>query len=266
MLNKKFDFIILVLVYRNIVDLEEFILSSKIILNKKIIVINAYYDEKTKIQVEKIANKYDCDFLNINNLGYSCGNNMGIKYAIEHYEFKYLIISNPDIIIKEFPISVNDLKADIIAPKIIAKNGKYQNPMMVKEDKKVEFLMYLGCKRNNKLLYLFGVGINKIKREIFLLKHKNKEKDIYMAHGSFILISAHTLKLLENKPYDENMFLFVEEFVLAYKSNKKGIVTRYLPDIVVNHKEDGSIDLEKISVYSELSKSHIYYHEKYRKK
>lgn len=129
-----------------------------------------YYNDESKSQVESIANKYNCDFLNIENKGYSYGNNAGIKYATDKYDYEYIIISNPDIIIKKF--DTYNLKSPITAPCIIAKNGKYQNPAAVNRNRLYEFLLYNGLKHNDKLLFYLGVVINKITREIFLLIHK----------------------------------------------------------------------------------------------
>ncbi len=50
-------------------------------------------------KIEKISFDHSYDFINIENRAYSYGNNIGIKHANEKYNYKYLVISNPDIII-----------------------------------------------------------------------------------------------------------------------------------------------------------------------
>lgn len=265
--KRKVDIVIIVLVYRNYEDLCDLINSvkEKIHQSYRIVVVNAFYDEATETQTKKVAQNYDCDFINIDNKGYSFGNNTGITYAVEHYEFNYIIVSNPDIVISKFPDNINNLCGGIIAPKIIAASGKNQNPMIVKENLVAEKLVYNGFKRHNKFLILCGIGINKVKREFFLARKKGMVP-IFAAHGSFVIISQSAINVLGERPYDENMFLFAEESVLAVKAKNAGIDTVYCPDIYVNHKEDGSMRLGGFSINEELAKANIYYYETYRKR
>ena len=46
------DYVFVVLVYRNTADLEDFLVSTKEITgNYKVIVVNAFFDEKTKSEI-----------------------------------------------------------------------------------------------------------------------------------------------------------------------------------------------------------------------
>lgn len=51
--------------------------------------------------------------MNVENKGYSYGNNRGIEYCHNNYEYDYIIISNPDIIIKKFDFKVKKTNGDI---------------------------------------------------------------------------------------------------------------------------------------------------------
>ena len=260
------DLIFVILVYRNYVDLEECIESiSRNVENYKIIVVNAYYDDCSMQGIEDISKKYNCDFINIENKGYSFGNNVGIKYARDHYDFKHLIVSNPDIIIKEFP-NIEGMDCDIIAPQIKTITGKAQNPMHIVENNLAERLIYRGFKKQSKISLYIGLAINKIRREFFLLFGKNKKKRIFSAHGSFVIFSNKALSKLDYMPYDENMFLFAEEMVLAVKAKEQKLKTFYMPNIKIYHKEDGSMKLSDLSINKELAKSNIYFYEEYKLK
>ena len=257
------DFIFVILVYRNFIDLEECIESiSEKIQNYKVVVVNAYYDDASMQNIEAISKKHGCDFLNIENKGYSFGNNTGIKYAREHYDFKHLIVSNPDTIIEEFP-NIERLDYDIIAPMIRTKTGKAQNPMHIKQSRLAEGLIYRGFKKQRRYVLYSGLAINKLRRETYLLFGKNKKKKIFAAHGSFVVFSNAALSKLDYTPYDENMFLFAEEMVLAVRAKEAGIETVYLPEVKIFHKEDGSMNLSNLSIDSELAKSNIYFYENY---
>ena len=59
------------------------------------------------------------------------------------------------------------------------------------------------------------------------------------------------------------MFLFAEEGVLAVKLNNCGFETLYTDDIVIHHKEDGSMSLGGFEVDAELKKANIYFYEEY---
>ena len=93
--------------------------------SKKVIVVNAYYDKQSSEKFEKLTNEYGADFIEIENKGYSFGNNMGIEYALQHYKFKYLVVSNPDIEIKRFVLEdLRGAENAVIGPEIITCTGK----------------------------------------------------------------------------------------------------------------------------------------------
>ena len=85
-----------------------------------------------------------------------------------------------------------------------------------------------------------------------------------MAHGSFLFFSAHALEILGHRPYDENLFLFAEEAVLAYRAKKLNLNTIYNRNIIVKHKEDGSMKMSNISINDEVKKSNLYFFKQYK--
>jgi len=260
--------VFIVLVYRNYQDLEEFIDSVKTLkFSYKIVVVNAYYDDDSRDKFKEIAELNNCVFLNISNKGYSYGNNCGMEYAEEHFDYKYIVISNPDIIIKDFPDSLEELKGDIIAPMTVTLSGKMQNPMIVSESLFAEKMIYRGLIKNNKFLYYLGIVKNKLLREIFLKTHRLKRGGaykIYAAHGAFVILTKYAVSVLGTHPYDEKMFLFAEEMVLAWKAKKALLETLYNPSVCVQHKVDGSIKLADLSVEKNMADANIYYYETYR--
>lgn len=265
---EKYRYIFVVLVYRNTEDLKECLESiQNKVSSYKVIVVNAYYDEPTKRKVEKISKKYNCDFINIENKGYGFGNNCGIAYARANYDFEYIVISNPDVVIAQFDESYldADLKYDIIAPKIKTTSGRMQNPMAFISSPLSEYLIYKGFKNNLKLFIFCGIFLSKLYREFFLWVLKFKRSriyQIYAAHGSFVILRLKAIETLY-PVYDENIFLFAEEILLARKAKRKGLRTCYCSEILINHKEDGSMKLSDFSIEGELKKSNVYYYETY---
>lgn len=264
---RKFNYIFVVLVYKNTIDLVEFLDNlQKMDFSYKVIIVDSYYDAITMNQVKEIANINNCDFVSIDNKGYSYGNNVGIEYCLKHYIFDYLIVCNPDVIITEWQ-HLNIMNEPVIfAPVIYTLRGKNQNPYWAINCHFANRMIYFGYKHNNKLFLLVGIGINKVIRELFniLTKILRKEIKIYAPHGSFIIFNRHAINKL--KPvFDPNVFLFSEEAILAKRAKTSKVKIIMTNKIKILHKEDGSISISKINENTELAKSYIYYFERYEK-
>lgn len=130
--------------------------------------------------------------------------------------------------------------------------------MAIVENRCAEYFVYKGLKNNRKILFMIGIALNKIGNMRLL----NKKNEIFAAHGSFVILKKKVVEKI-NPLYDEKFFLFAEEGVLAYRSRECGFHTVYNEKIVVNHKEDGCMNLADFSINDELKKSNIYFYEKY---
>lgn len=263
---KKVDVVFVVLTYRNTTDIVEFIESVKRQgIDYQIVIVNSYYDDSSRDEIEVIAGRNHCDFLNIPNKGYSYGNNRGIEFANQNYEYKFLIVSNPDIIVQEFPdLSQYQEKSLLIGPAITNAKGKEQNPLVPWRCKFSEKNLYAAFRKDSKIRFFVGIATNRVLREIFLLRRKGRRK-VYALHGSFVIFSKKALNVL-GLPYDENMFLFAEESVLALKAQKMKVPSYVMKDIKVFHKEDGSMSFEPGNTYNNLKEANIYYYETYCRK
>lgn len=265
----KFDLVFVVLVYGNANDLEEYLLSlkEKILLSYKVVVVNSFYSQETLIEIKNIADKYNCDFLPVENKGYGTGNNRGIEYAIQHYIFSFVIVSNPDMTIENFNGKVLEGREDIIiGPKIITKSGKNQNPFYYKR-KKLAALEHFFLQKNNSVGYFFTVGVNKLSKMFHLgvmyLRHIS-ESEVYALHGSFFIIGNKVFDKLWPL-FDENIFLFEEEMVLGEKALRSNVKLIYTEKIVVNHKEDGSMKFSTDSINEIERKTNDYVYNRYYK-
>lgn len=250
MSKQNYDLIFVVLTYRNVKDLEDFITSVKktIKYKYKIIVVNSYFDNYTLLEIKNVAISNGCDFINVENKGYGYGNNRGIEFAKKNYSFKFLIISNPDIEIIQFPLEIlKGFEYCILAPTIKTLTGKDQNPFYYSRIKFLEWLNYYSYKKNHIFFLYVSIVINKIYREIRLKIDKiikAKKRRIYACHGSFIIFGYKALRKL-GSIFDERMFLFSEENHLARLALKNSVPIYMIPEIKVLHKEDGSMKLEK---------------------
>lgn len=155
-----YDLIFVVLTYRNEKDLQDFFNSlSNCSGSTRVIVVNAYYDENSLKKVKEIAINNNADFIEIENKGYSYGNNVGIQYALEDYKFRYLVVSNPDIEIQKFNIDdlCNEQNA-LIGPTIITLSGKNQNPMMYRRVPLALHIEYMNQKHGDSRLLWGGAN------------------------------------------------------------------------------------------------------------
>ncbi|WP_282140958.1 glycosyltransferase family 2 protein [Cytobacillus oceanisediminis] len=264
---KKFNMIFCVLTYKNYTDVIDFInsikSSDKINFSYKIIIVNNFADERSLEEIRKIAISNDCDFIENENKGYGHGNNVGITFARSNYEFDYIVVCNPDTEIKQFDFkSLKGQEKNIIGPDIICKNGKRQNPMYYKYMPISEKIVYSGFKNDNKILLFIGISLNKLNRYLnnllTNLVKKRKEK-IYACHGSYIIFSKYAINKLY-PVFDENIFLFCEESILAIKAKKNNIEIILNKDIVIYHKEDGSMNLSNSNLSKIQKKSFLYYY------
>lgn len=267
---EKIEIVFCVLTYKNHLDLIEFIKSintnDQIDFSYKIIVINNFSDQDSYHKIKHIAEMNNCDFINSENYGYGHGNNLGIDLALQNYNFDYLVVCNPDVEIKQFKIEdLSGQENKIIAPEIIARNGKKQNPMNFNYMPLNESLMYIGYKKNMVFLLYLGILINKITRTINNVNmsfSSEKSHEIYACHGSFIIFSSYVVKKLV-PIFDNNIFLFCEEGDLARKAKKLGISSTYNKNIIINHKEDGSMNLSNTNLNDVQKDSYIYYYKKW---
>ena len=266
-----YDFIFVVLVYKNAMDLKDFLNSlTQIEGSYRVVIVNSYYNKETMNNIKNISLEYDCDFINIDNKGYGYGNNRGIEYALEKYDFKFLVISNPDIEIKHFSIMhLEGLNNCISGPKILTLSGKNQNPYFYNNIKMSQFFKYISSKTEIKAFWYLGVAINKVDKYLRLLVnrifYKRTRQKVYALHGSFIVFGKDGLTKLVPL-FDENMFLFAEEEHLARLAESKGVSMYYLSNVEVLHKEDGSMWFLNEDLHKMQKKSYITYYENWFKK
>lgn len=258
--KKNYEIIFIVLVYRNTKDLREFFKANNV-FDSKTIVVNSFYDDETEAVFKQIALENNADFISVPNNGYGSGNNRGIEFALEHYSFDYIIVSNADICIEKFDVSILGIYQDcVIAPKILTLNGKNQNPSSPFSPSRFRERLVSWLYRNNHrhMIYVYYIW-SRLSKIIFYLLSRFRNK-IFSPHGAFFIIPYTVLK--EIVPiYNERMFLFFEEHHFGQLAMKHGIKIVYVPKIVIRHKEDGSISFLSENVFSLMRQSYLEYYD-----
>lgn len=251
---KHVDIIYVVLVYRRTDILDSFYKSLKNTRSHHVIVVNSYYDDLSWKECKLLARKYSSDFINIPNKGYGYGNNIGIKYALEHYSFDYLIVSNSDIIVEKIEIEDDCYKNKmcVIAPDITTLSGKKQNPNITYFFKPLYYLLHLGYKRNCKVFITISHVYTRLSREYALLKLKftiSIRTKIYCPHGAFIIFTNSAIRKLF-PIFNDEMFLYNEESFLASKAKINQVPVIWDTRICVKHLEGASSSSNMSIAYS----------------
>ena len=207
------------IVILNYNDSENTRLILEDIKNYKILDIIIVVDNKSTDNSLKKLKKYESKKIKIveakENRGYAAGNNIGIKYLIEHFDVDNIIISNPDIIVSEDNIKklVSDLKNPNIS--VVAPNIK--EPLSISRGWKLPtFLSELVA------------NIPYFRRyEMSILSYPNKEyednlTEVEVVKGCFFIIKKEALKSIDY--FDENTFLYYEEIIMGKKLKEKATI------------------------------------------
>lgn len=174
------------------------------------------------------------------NLGFSKGNNLGYDYARSKLKADFIAVINNDIIIEQpdFILRCRDLfqkwAYSVLGPDVVIPDGRQENPW-------------------NDYIY----DINDLKS---LCALRNVERDRYlktghpefckigkatpgkqvilnpMLQGAAIILSPIFIKD-HSKVFDERLFLYGEEFILAQNCLLKGHLTVYSNEIKILHDE-----------------------------
>lgn len=224
------------------------------ILDTIIVVDNKSTDDSVN-KLKKYENKKIKIVEAKENKGYASGNNVGIKYLLENYDVDNIIISNPDIIVREEEIQklVGVLEKKDIA--VIAPN--------VKEP--------LSISRGWKLPTFASELVSNIpffrRFEMSLLSYFDKEyekdlTEVDVVKGCFFIIKKEVLEDIGY--FDENTFLYYEEIIMAKKLKEKGYTTFVDNEVTVIHALSQSVDksVKRIEKFKMLKESQ-YYYEKY---
>lgn len=219
--------------------------------NYQIIVVDNHSTNDSYNKLYQYKNSSGSDFVLIqsnSNNGYASGNNIGIKYAIQH-NTEYVLIINNDIIFTD-PHTVDILIS------VMQKNKQLGavSPRLRTLDGHDDFPIYL----NRPSFFDLSVGY------CFFVKGKRKRlwdanHPLYAPRGSCMLLKSQDLERIGY--LDENTFLYYEEPILAEKLLKIGKICLYVGAVSVihNHAQTiaSNIKAKKMLLY--LMNSYKYY-------
>lgn len=187
------------------------------------------------------------------NDGYSAGNNLGLKDAVNK-GCDYAMIVNPDVEIRANDIvkkAAEQMKKDeriaALGCDIIHSSGHHQNPM-----KELKFWQ--------ETFWPVMTLVEKIKKKNPYIGDTTKSGYCEKLSGCCIFLNLDFIK--SNNYLDENLFLYSEEAVLATQVKQKGYKMYYLNDVEVYHMHKPSSKEDRKNI-KQFCDSRIYYIENY---
>lgn len=224
----------------------------------KIVVVDNNSNDNSYEKLSKLSNEKIHVIKSEKNGGYSYGNNVGIKYAINKFNPEYIIISNPDVSFKNKTIYnmmniYNEYEnIAIVAPRMIDNNG-------------IESCWKLPNYKTD--LMLASSVISKLIGNPYKYEENDLNKAINFVEvlsGSFFMIPSYIIQEIDYM--DEDIFLYCEEIILSKK-----LLSRGYRNIMINydtfiHQHSVSIDKSissRVKQHEILFDSKLIYHRKY---
>ena len=189
------------------------------------------------------------------NNGYGAGNNIGARYLANN-NVDYIVISNPDIVFKEKDIvnlctSFNQENVAVVAPTInehgtLNRGWKFKGPIW----DAFSNINFVGRFFKKKQLY---------PQEYY----KGQFSKVDITSGCFFIIRKDVFEKIGF--FDESLFLYYEENVIAKMIQKIGmdIIVRNDVTIIHNHSISINKSYDKIRKFKTLATSQRYFHKKY---
>jgi GT2 family glycosyltransferase len=186
------------------------------------------------------------------NSGYAAGNNIGIRYAIQH-GYQYTWILNSDVLLLDSNVlkvmverAESDLHIGVVGPLIVSRDETEVGPYI---------------HRPTLWRSTFGIFADKRNR----MKNIHTPGRAYRVYGCCMLLRNKAMEQCDCM--DERTFLYSEEDILAERLLKCGYYAYYEPRTKVKHNESSSVHTLTLAQIKrknkEASKSRDLYYRSY---
>lgn len=169
------------------------------------------------------------------NLGFSCGNNLGIEYALKFTEPDYILLLNNDTVVK------NDFLNGLLAPTMAYEGVAVVGPKTCYFPEK-DYINSAGAQMKWPLGIAQNRGIGELDQGQY-----NETHEVDSVLGACMLIKSHVIE--EVGMLDSNFFLMLEETDFCLRVVKAGYKIFYQPSSIIYHKERFSSRLSQLSLY-----------------
>lgn len=206
-----------------------------------IIVDNASTDDSVASFRQYISDgKHDCIKIieNKNNLGFSGGHNVAIKYALESGADYVLVLNNDtyvdtNFLAELFKVAEKDVGIGILVPKIYFAAGFEFHKNRYSKEEKGKVFWYAGGEMDWDNIVGHNRGVDEVDKGQF-----NKIEETELATGCCMLIKKEVFEKVGN--LDQKYFLYYEDADLTMMAKRNGFRVAYVPRSVIWHKNAGS--------------------------
>lgn len=227
----------------------------------KIIVVDNCSTDNSYLELLKIKTDKVDVIQTKRNGGYGFGNNYGIKYISKRYHARYILLCNPDIVIEEEPI--------ISMIDFLNKHEDYilVAPLMLNRYKEKQYNTAFKIPSIYEYILSLDIFFTKITKSSFYKNFdaiNSEYKQVDALSGSLFMMK--TDEMIKYGMYDEKLFLYCEEIVLAMKLKAVGLKTALLVKEQFIHMHSVSISKTYHSLIKKrqlLLKSKLYVIKKY---
>ena len=216
--------------------------------NYKIIIVDNYSNNGSieNLQIRYLNNnKVDVIALE-KNYGFAKGNDVGYLFAKFKYNADYIVVMNNDVLIENRDFCQKLLTVDkkhnvgIIGPDIENLAGIHQNPLLNCITNKKELIKAILIIRLKLICIPFLYWKNpKCRRNGAYSPFIKDEMKNVPLHGACIIFTKEFIDIF-NYAFYPDTFLYAEEDILYYLSQKNRINSLYCPSLNVKHMEDVS--------------------------
>lgn len=195
----------------------------------EIIIVDNCSREDEREKVEQLCKEHNCTFIPANeNRGYNAGNNIGLRYAVKN-GYHYALIANPDM---EFPepdyiarvVSKMEADRDIVVcgTDIVDADGQHQNPL--------DYVSFW-----SELLWPIDMIRYKLSgKSLSTTMDYTNSRYCPIVSGSCLFVRTSFIKQIGF--FDENVFLYCEEPILAHQVKAAGMKLYYMAEAQAVHK------------------------------
>ena len=203
--------------------------------------------------------------VNEGNLGYACGNNVGIARARQD-GCSYVVVLNSDtrlmqdefceIVRREY----NKKKYAVIGPEIY-KQGQASNDNPGRDRAMSNRKLHVFILMNRILLALSYISLDAAFNRIFNAYVESKKSDIHIKdnvenvalHGCCLVFTPVYFEWFRG--FDNRTYMYMEEDVLYHHLLKAGLVSAYVPQLHIEHLEEAATN----KVFSGVKKRRFKY-------
>ncbi len=192
--------------------------------NNKPINIKEYSNNEIKLKNYENYQLKDLVLIkNEDNYGFTEGNNIGVRFAINSFDPDYILLLNNDVVVEK------DTLSKLIECTNIAESAVLQPKVKYYEDGKLN--------STGMELDLFAYANSRGKHEIDSSQYDNEIKDkFFYAEGACLLLKKEFLRCLGNEIFDSKLFAYYEDVDLSWSARLYGYKVSYCPNSVCYHK------------------------------